>query len=347
MKKAAILGHFAFGLSMTDGQTVKTNTVAAALSDRYGEDRLLRSDTHGGLRTLLRLPVTLRRLLRQAEHVVILPAQRGVRVIAPLLVRINRRYHRGLHYCVIGGWLPELLQKSPRLLDALQAFDGIYAETETLRSALKRLGLRNVLLVPNCKRFSPAPADSCSVPSAPPWRLCTFSRVMREKGIEDAVEAVQSVNAQSEAPVFHLDIYGPVDPAQTDWFETLQKGFSESVHYRGIVPSERSSDALRGCYALLFPTRFFTEGIPGTVIDAYAAGVPVIASRWESFSDVIDDGRTGLGYAFADRQALTTLLAELRDVPERLLAMRENCLAQAERFQPEAALAPLFEKLGV
>jgi hypothetical protein len=53
---------------------------------------------------------------------------------------------------------------------------------------------------------------------------------------------------------------------------------------------------LKDYFALLFPTHFYTEGIPGTVIDAYAAGIPVISAKWESYSDVIDEGVTGIGY---------------------------------------------------
>ena len=57
-------------------------------------------------------------------------------------------------------------------------------------------------------------------------------------------------------------------------------------------------------FALLFPTRFYTEGIPGTILDAYAAGIPVICSRWESCADVVDDGVTGITYPFEDMQML-------------------------------------------
>ena len=49
----------------------------------------------------------------------------------------------------------------------------------------------------------------------------------------------------------------------------------------------------------IFPTRFTTEGIPGSIIDSYYAGVPVLASKWNSFDDVIEDGKTGVGLSLA------------------------------------------------
>ena len=44
---------------------------------------------------------------------------------------------------------------------------------------------------------------------------------MRDKGIEDAVNAVVSVNTDLGVQAFSLDIYGQVDGAQIEWFESL------------------------------------------------------------------------------------------------------------------------------
>ena len=345
MKKLAIIGHFGLNTTMTDGQTVKTRTIASALSERYGSDCLLLSDTHGGARTLLRLPFTLLRLLKNAEHIMILPAQRGVRIIVPLLAALNRFFHRGLHYCVIGGWLPELLARKRLLCWMLRAFDGIYPETETMKKALEALGFTGVSVIPNCKDLDILPVSALRDAFSEPYRLCTFSRVMREKGIEDAVEAVERINAKFGRTVYTLDIFGPVDPGQRRWFDDLKLRFPVGVRYCGAVSERESGRALADCFALLFPTRFFTEGVPGTIIDAYAAGVPVIASRWESFSDVIDDGVTGIGYDFADREGLYRVLTELVEQPQRLRAMRISCLKRAKSFRPQDALAPLFIQL--
>ncbi len=47
---------------------------------------------------------------------------------------------------------------------------------------------------------------------------------------------------------------------------------------------------------MLFPTKFKTEGIPGTIIDAYASGLTVVSSIWDNYNEIIDDGITGIGY---------------------------------------------------
>ena len=171
-----------------------------------------------------------------------------------------------------------------------------------------------------------------------PYKLCTFSRVIQEKGIEDAIKSVISVNEQLRRTVYTLDIYGPVDQNQTEWFDKLQNSFPKYIKYKGVIESSKSVEVLKDYFALLFPTHYYTEGIPGTVIDAYAAGVPVISSKWESFSDLIDDGITGIGYAFDNTDELTKLLLCMAEQPQIILNLKRACIAKAEKFTPETVV---------
>ena len=95
---------------------------------------------------------------------------------------------------------------------------------------------------------------------------------------------------------------------------------------------------LKNYFALLFPTHFFTEGIPGTIIDAYAAGIPVLSTRWESFADLIDDGKTGLGYDFNNDKDLEDLLITVAHSPEQILDMKQNCIKKAKEYLPPEAM---------
>ncbi|MBQ8363831.1 MAG: glycosyltransferase, partial [Thermoguttaceae bacterium] len=240
MRKVAVIGHFGFGREYLDGQTVKTKIVAQELERRFGETQVLKSDTHGGAKTLLKAPFHVFRALKRCENVVILPAHNGLRVIAPLLA-FERRFfkNRKIHYAVIGGWLPEFLTKRPRLAKALKTFDGIYVETNVMKRALEAQGFANVWVMPNCKYLDALDESELVYPTSEPYKLCTFSRVMREKGIEDAVDAVKKVNERFGRTVYTLDIYGQVDPAQTEWFDALRKTFPDFVAYRGSVPFDK------------------------------------------------------------------------------------------------------------
>jgi hypothetical protein len=47
---------------------------------------------------------------------------------------------------------------------------------------------------------------------------------------------------------------------------------NDTCKYCGIIDSHKSVDALKSYLALLFPTHWKHEGIPGTVIDALSVG---------------------------------------------------------------------------
>lgn len=339
--KVGILGHFGEGKSLLNGQTVKTKIITAELQRQFGRDQVLKIDTHGGWKILLKSPIHVLRVLTDSENVLIFPAHNGLRVYAPLLSFFNVFFKRGLHYVVIGGWLPEFAAKRKWLARILKKFDGIYVETQTMKSALECQGFENIYVMPNCKRLSVLSENELAYFDVAPYRLCTFSRVMKEKGIETAIDVVKKVNNELGYTAYTLDVYGQVDTGQVEWFDDIRSEFPEYIRYCGCVDAQKSVEVLKDYFALLFPTHFYTEGIPGTIIDAYAAGVPVISAKWESFSDVVDDGITGIGYEFDRVDMLCDIMKNVACTPSIINRMRCNCLTRADRYLPENAIKVL------
>ena len=343
MKKVGVIGHFAIGHECLNGQTIKTKIITEELQRQLGKDQVGQIDTYGGKRTLLKAPFQAFGALKNSENVLIFPAHNGLRVYAPLLALLRHLFkRRKLHYVVIGGWLPQFLVGRKWLAKALKSFDGIYVETKTMEAALEQHGFTNVYVLPNCKNLSVLAEENLIYSDSAPYKLCTFSRVAREKGIEDAVKAVEAVNTQLGQQAFSLDIYGQIDAGETEWFENLQKTFPAYICYKGKVPYDKSVDVLKGYFALLFPTRSYTEGIPGTIIDAYAAGVPVISARWESFADVIDEEATGIGYEFGNTDELREILVNAAEHPEIVTRLKDNCLRKTQQYKPEKAVRILL-----
>lgn len=342
MKKVGVSGHFGIGLNMLNGQTIKTKIITNELKHQLGNDQVAIVDTHGGAKAIPRMFVQLWRLFRDCETVVILPAYKGLCILAPVYSFYNIFFHRKIQYVVIGGWLPFFIEKHKWLTGMLKKFDGIFVETKTMKIALKKKGFQNVEIMPNFKNLSILKPENLNDQIKKPYKLCTFSRVMKEKGIEDAIKVVKHINEQTGHIVYCLDIYGQVDARYKERFVGLQKSFPWYVQYKGEVPFDKSVVTLKDYFALLFPTQFYTEGIPGTVIDAYAAGIPVIASMWESFSDVIDDNVTGIGYKFSNNKELEKILIYIADNPETILEMKKNCLIKAKEFCSDFAIQKLL-----
>lgn len=110
-----------------------------------------------------------------------------------------------------------------------------------------------------------------------------------------------------------------------------------------MVDYNNSVDVLKNYFVLLFPTRFYTEGIPGTIIDAYAAGVPVVSAKWESFTDIIIDGVTGIGYEFLNQNQLIEILRNIQI--EKILKMKTECLSQSRKYMPEIIIKTIIRQL--
>lgn len=345
MKKVSVIGHFAVGRDYLNGQTIKTKIVTGELERVLGPDRVATVDTHGGWKSLLKAPFRVFHTLKNSQNVVILPARNGLRVYAPLLAFCRQFFrNRKLHYAVIGGWLPQFLETRKWLANALKKFDCMYVETNAMKTALEQQGFSNVLVMPNCKDLSILSEAELVSSACEPYKLCTFSRVMREKGIKEAVEAVRAVNDTLGRQVFSLDIYGQIDAAQTEWFENLQKAFPASVRYGGAVPFDRSVEVLKEYFALLFPTYYEGEGFAGTLIDAFSAGVPVIASDWKYNAEIVND-QVGFVYPTGNQKAFTDILMQIAEKPDMILSKKRTCLKEAEKYRIDQALSVLVDQI--
>ena len=345
MKKVCIIGHFGFGYDLLNGQTIKTKIVSAELKNVLGCDDVMEIDTHGGLSFYFKLPFLIFSALLKCRNVIIMPAHNGLRVIAPLLAMLNIFFRRNTHYIVIGGWMPSLISKKTYLRRCLKKFSHIYVETSVMEAALRKMNFSNVEVMLNCKPLDILAEDELDMTVRTPMKFCTFSRVMKQKGIEHAINVIKKLNENCGENTCCLDIYGQVDEQEISWFDDLQRNFPKGVAYRGFVSFDKSVETLK-CYdALIFPTLFFTEGIPGTIIDAYAAGVPVISSKWESFSDVVDDNIVGFGYQFASQEALYGIIEKLLNEPALLLEKKKACVEKAKIFLPCNAMKVLIKNL--
>lgn len=345
MKKAVIIGHFGFGYNYSDGQTIKTQNIFNALTKIYGEEQIKPVDTHGSIALFTKLPFILLKAFFQTKNIIILPAQRGLQIYVPIIWMYKKFFHNvKIHYAVVGGWLPELLGKKSCLRKTVKSIDCIFVETNTMKASLESLGIKSVVM-PNFKTLMQNSSPQDIDIQSEPLPLCTFSRVMKQKGIEDAIHAVLAINEKEKTTRYSLDIYGPIAPAETKWFEELMANQPDYIKYRGVVCQDKILNTLSRYFALLFPTRFYTEGVPGTIIDAYASSLPVIASKWQSYKDIVEEDITGFAYEFGNTDELETLLYQIHKNPTLINGMRTNCQQYANRYSADEAIKILDKNL--
>jgi len=344
MRRIAILGHFAFGHEASNGQTIKTKIFAKELQHIFGENDVTLEDTYGGWRFVIRMPFVIFRLLFSHQNMIIFPASGSSRILPIVMAFENLLFHRSLHHVAIGSQLPRWVRKSKILKRSLSTFAGIYVETRFMKDELNDLSLHNVARMPNCKELHILKESELASPVSPPYKLCTFSRVMEEKGIADAINAVKRCNNLLGKTTFTLDIYGQVE--QQEWFNKLMQNQPSEISYKGIVPFGESTQVLRNYFLLVFPTRYKIEGFAGTLIDAMAAGLPVIASDCQSNIEILKQGQTGLLYTLGSVDELTERLMLISKNPMQIEKMRPYCIKEAHLYQPQNVIKPLSERIA-
>jgi glycosyltransferase involved in cell wall biosynthesis len=111
------------------------------------------------------------------------------------------------------------------------------------------------------------------------------------------------------------------------------------VEYLGRRPSNQVYDILAGAEALVFPSVWY-EGLPRTIIEAFAKGTPVVASRLGSMAELVQPGRTGRLFDPGDPADLARHVREILDNPTELSELRSRARAEflraytAERNYP-------------
>lgn len=345
MKDFAIIGHFANGQLCFNGQTIKTQNVYEALCNKVGKERIIKIDSAGGLLFLFRLPIILYHTLKQAQQLIIMPAQNGVRIIPVLLVWLNHFFHRKLYYIVIGGWLPQMAKRLPALQYALRKLDGIFVETSTMHTELKQLGIRSVYVMPNFKHIPIRTTQEISnLNFSHPYPLCTFSRITPTKGIKEAIDAVKMVNARLQKKAYSLDIFGVIEDEK--WFSHLMDNQPDYIQYKGTISPDLSVETLCNYYLLLFPTYYKGEGLAGTILDAMAAGVPVITTEWHNNTEIIQDAINGYLVPIQDSQSIANILYHLAITNTMLLDLRKNCLQVALRYTPDQIITDFLSTIN-
>lgn len=100
---------------------------------------------------------------------------------------------------------------------------------------------------------------------------------------------------------------------------------------------------LAACRALVFPSLWY-EGLPMTLLEAFAVGVPVIAARIGAAAALVEDGVTGLTFEPGDHAALAARLAWAQAHPAEMAAYGQAARKRFEaRYTADASHRRLLE----
>lgn len=213
------------------------------------------------------------------------------------------------------GWIPRRLALR-RLIEA------VYLVTTPLDDATiavssdtaRRFGrwARRVSVVPNgvgrAGRLPPYVGD----PDRGPVRLGFVGRLMPEKGFEFALRAYGQALDRLPGRDISLEVYGdgPLLQRCRAQAERLAPG---RVRFLGWVKPEEVSGVMSRLSAILLTSR--EEGLPYVLLEAMAAGCPVVASAVGGIPDLVRDGESGWLVRYGDVAAASGAIVRLATEP--------------------------------
>ncbi len=123
-----------------------------------------------------------------------------------------------------------------------------------------------------------------------------------------------------------------------------QLGLADRVHFAGYVADSR--EVYVASDVLLMPSRF--EGLPMTLLEAMAMGLPVVASKLDGIAEVIADGHEGLLVESGDAGGFAESISRLLENPALGSELAGNARTKIEaRFSVErmtSAVEAIYER---
>jgi glycosyltransferase involved in cell wall biosynthesis len=149
----------------------------------------------------------------------------------------------------------------------------------------------DVTIVPGAG-VDPAVFPQMPAPAAPPLRVAVVARMIRPKGIAEAVEAVRL--AQDMGAPVELDLYGGRDPENP--LSIAEADLRRWSQQRGIAWHGVTNDVpavWRDHHVALFLSSY-REGVPRTVTEAAACGRPIVTTDAVGCRELVRDEVEGL-----------------------------------------------------
>lgn len=153
-------------------------------------------------------------------------------------------------------------------------------------------------------------------------RFLFVGRLSPEKGVKILAVAASRV----PGAVFEVVGEGP---------EAGELAGVVNVERRGLLPLDAVMRSMAGAACLVMPSLWY-ENFPRTLVEAFAAGLPVIASRIGALAELVRDGETGLLFTPGDPDDLAAKVRWALANPEAVRAMGEAARREYEtKYTPE------------
>lgn len=180
---------------------------------------------------------------------------------------------------------------------------------------------------------SPLPTPLCQLPTPDVFTVGHIGSIMERKGWRIAAEAVLKLRAEGLKIRLLIAGAGPEEEAARQ----LAAASGGAVEFLGHVSQPRRN-LLPKLHALSVMSRH--EGLPMTIIEAMAAGVPVVATAVGGIPEAVMDGRTG----FLIPRSAESLAESLRCLYQSTGLWRSMSTGTRERFERQFEISHIVKQ---
>lgn len=180
----------------------------------------------------------------------------------------------------------------------------VFFQNKTNRSTFIRLGIDFP-----CSEIIPGSGVNLEVNSLEdypaenePLRFLFVARIMKDKGINEYVNAARIIRKQFSDVEFHV-----IGNCEFGYEDKVAKWAEQGdIVYHGAQPDVHSF--MKKSHALIHPS-FYMEGMSNVCLEAAATGRPVLTTNWLGCKETVDDGESG--YIFEPRN-VTSLVKVIK-----------------------------------
>lgn len=198
--------------------------------------------------------------------------------------------------------------------------------------AREKLNLKSISFVPN---FMCGTADSSlDIASTSPCPTFLYLGLLnQQKGFFDLLYACGKLAKQGKK--FKLIVGGIGDMPAVRRLISQQR-LDKIVELRGWITGPAKDQAMKEADVLVLPS--YSEGMPMSVIEAFRAGRPVVATKVGAVPDMIENGVCGFVNIPGDIDALARNMCLLIDKPELLQRQKEAALKKSRDYTPDSVI---------
>ena len=176
------------------------------------------------------------------------------------------------------------------------------------------------------------------------WRVMQACRLIPKKGVATSLRAFAIFKKDHPQAKFYIAGKGPLQPE----LEMLAAGLGifKDVHFVGFLSQSKLMELYASSHLFLHPSEMppdeNQEGVPNSILEAMATGLPVAATQHGGIPEAVEHGRTGWLVPEEDHIALANAMQEIARSPRVLTEMGLRAReAVIKRFAQEAQIDQL------